>query len=168
VPGGISAAAGTLRRYLEYLSNQLAHKLQANVPFRGDARWELGELLPAVIGRLNEVLGKAADAAHSWRDDDAKLVIASLKNKVSQAYSRTQVEQWPMNATIHYNEWLNNLQEHEFRPAVQAYKDLLTQLGCSQCDTYLHVLPQRGSSLEELRCDCGKVSFNLKRKESKS
>jgi hypothetical protein len=88
--------------------------------------------------------------------------------RVSQAYSRTQGEQWPMNATIHYNEWLNNLQEHEFRPVVQAFKDLLTQFGCTQCDTYLHVLPQRGSSLEELRCDCGKVSFNLKRKEGKS
>ncbi len=162
---GVSAAAATLRRYLEYDAQQLAQKLQATVPFRGDARWDLGELLPPVINRFQTLLGKGADAAQSWRDEDAKLVIANLKNKVSQAYNRTQAEQWPINTTIHYNAW-NNLQEQEFLPVANAFKELLLQLRCQSCDTYLHVLPQRGSSPEELRCDCGKVSFNLKKRDT--
>lgn len=164
---GVSTAAGTLRRYLEYIASQLAHKLQANVPFRGDARWDLGELFPPTIKRFQDLLGKASEAAQSWGDESSKLIIASLKNKVSQAYTKTEAEKWPMNATIHFNEW-NDLQEREFSPMASAFKELLFQLRCPSCDTYLHVMPQRGSSPESLRCDCGKVNFNLKRNDGKT
>jgi recombinational DNA repair ATPase RecF len=160
---GVSTAAGTLRRYLEYISGQLAHKLQAEVPFRGDARWELGELLPSVISRCLELLRKAKAAAHSWQDEGAKLTIQSLENKINAAYARTQAEQWPINASIHYNEWIR-LQEEEFKPVALAFEELLNHLRCSTCETFFHVLPLRGSGPEVLRCDCGKSSFNVKKK----
>ena len=162
---GVSTAAGTLRRYLEYISAQLAHKLQAEVPFRGDARWELGELLPSAISRCLELLRKAKAAAHSWQDEGAKLTIQSLENKIVAAYAHTQAEQWPMNASIHYNEWIR-LQEEEFKPVASAFEELLNLLRCSTCETYFHVLPLRGSGAEVLRCDCGKSSFNVKKKSN--
>ena len=164
---GVATASGTLRRYLEYLFSQLANKLQAPVPYRGDARWDLGELLPAVVGRFQSILGKASDAAQSWQNNDDKLLVASRKAKVGEALTRTDAERWPINATIHYNEWAN-LQEHEFRPVIKAFEELLSQFRCNACENYLYLLPPRGSSLEELRCDCGTVSLNLKRKESRS
>ena len=160
---GVATASGTLRRYLEYLFSQLANKLQAPVPYRGDARWDLGELLPAVVGRFRTILGKAADSAQSWQNSGNTLLIASRKTKVGEALARTEAERWPINATIHYNEWAN-MQEHEFRPVLAAFKELLVQFRCSTCENYLYLLPQRGSSPEEIRCDCGQVNFNLKRK----
>ncbi len=160
---GVATASGTLRRYLEYLFSQLANKLQAPVPYRGDARWDLGELLPAVVGRFRTILGKAADSAQSWQNSGNTLLIASRKTKVGEALARTEAERWPINASIHYNEWAN-LQEHEFRPVLAAFKELLVQFRCSACENYLYLLPQRGSSPEEIRCDCGNVNFNLKRK----
>jgi hypothetical protein len=128
-------------------------------------RWELGELLPSVISRCLELLRKAKAAAHSWQDEGAKLTIQSLENKISEAYARTQPEQWPINASIHYNEWIR-LQEEEFKPVAAAFEELLNHLRCSTCDTCFHVLPLRGSGAEVLRCDCGKYSFNVKKKSN--
>jgi Single-strand binding protein family len=104
-------------------------------------------------------------AAHSWQDEGAKLTIQSLENKIIAAYARTQAEQWPINASIHYNEWIR-LQEEEFKPVASAFEELLNYLRCSTCETYFHVLPLRGSGPEVLRCDCGKNSFNVKKKSN--
>jgi hypothetical protein len=48
----VRSAATLLRSYLEYTSAQVCHKLRAPVEFRGDARFELGDLLPSAISRF--------------------------------------------------------------------------------------------------------------------
>src|SRR2546421_11455923 len=64
--GKVEVAAAALRHHLEYVSRLLADQLGAAIPFRADANYELGDLLPAVLSRMKELHGKAADAAQSW------------------------------------------------------------------------------------------------------
>jgi hypothetical protein len=43
----VRAAAARLRHYLEFISTEICHRLRARVEFRGDAQFQLGDLLPA-------------------------------------------------------------------------------------------------------------------------
>ncbi|MCH7685348.1 MAG: acyltransferase domain-containing protein [Planctomycetes bacterium] len=74
-------ASGRLRRHMEYVAGELADQLGAKPPYRGDFSYDLGDLLPAVIGRHGELLKLAAKAANSWNDDVAK---AGVEEGVSQ------------------------------------------------------------------------------------
>ena len=66
----VPAAAGRLRRHLEYVASDSADELGAKVRFRGDSGYDMGELLSAVISRQGELLKQAARAAKSWDDDE--------------------------------------------------------------------------------------------------
>jgi hypothetical protein len=70
--GKVEAAAAALRHHLEYASRRLADSLGAKPIFKSDGNYELGELLPSVLARLRELCGKAADAAQSWGNEEAK------------------------------------------------------------------------------------------------
>ena len=56
--GKVEAAAAALRHHLEYVSRHLADQLSATPPFRADGNYELGELLPSVLSRMKESIGK--------------------------------------------------------------------------------------------------------------
>lgn len=66
----VRAAAALLRHYLEYISTELCHRLRAPVEFRGDAQYQLGELLPAAVARMQKLYRSAKDAANSWNQKD--------------------------------------------------------------------------------------------------
>ena len=51
--GKVEVAAAALRHHLEYASRHLADQLGATPQFRADANYELGDLLPAVLARMN-------------------------------------------------------------------------------------------------------------------
>jgi recombinational DNA repair ATPase RecF len=70
--GNVGDAAGALRRHLEYVSRHLADQLSANIPFRADANYELGDLLPNVLSALRSLYGKAAEAAQSWGNNELR------------------------------------------------------------------------------------------------
>jgi hypothetical protein len=53
--GKVEVAAAALRHHLEYVSRLLADQLGAAMPFRADANYELGDLLPAVLSRMKEL-----------------------------------------------------------------------------------------------------------------
>jgi energy-coupling factor transporter ATP-binding protein EcfA2 len=75
----VSSAAARLRRHLEYISADLADLLGAKPAFHGDFSYDLGDLLPAVIGRQGELLKLAAKSAHDWNDDVAKTKVRSKR-----------------------------------------------------------------------------------------
>ncbi|MFB3065347.1 MAG: hypothetical protein ACE10D_02435 [Planctomycetota bacterium] len=52
---------------------------------------------------------------------------------------------------------------HEFQEVVYAFKEILEHLRCENpaCKSYLYVLPRKAQP-EEMRCNCGKTSINLK------
>jgi len=159
--GKVEAAAAALRHHLEYVSRLLADELRALVPFRADASYELGDLLPRVLGRMKDLYGMAAEAAQSWNNADGKEEAARRKAALSNSSAALNVEQWAVNRAVHYNEWAN-FDKRDFEPVVAAFNDLLGCFRCEACNSWLHVTP-RGIP-ETLRCQCNQVSLNLKRK----
>jgi RecF/RecN/SMC N terminal domain len=159
--GKIDKAAAALRHHLEYIARMLANDLGAHTPFKADGNYELGELMPSVLGRLKELYGKAADAAQSWENDADRQNALSRKAILSSCNGAVNVEQWAVNKAVHYNEW-GNFGRNDFQPVVAAFRELLECFRCTECNTWLHVSP-RGTP-ETIRCDCNKVSLNLTRK----
>jgi recombinational DNA repair ATPase RecF len=158
VPG----AAGTLRRFLEYVASHLSDRLRARIEFHGDAQYELGELLPAVARAWNELLGRAKESAQSWGKKEEMSQLNDLHDEFKKKLHQSQIEQWSINKSIHYNEWVS-LRKPDFIPVVEAFKQLLESLRCPKCGVFLYVTPQKGP-MEAIRCDCGSVNFNLKKR----
>ena len=157
----VPTAAGRLRRHLEYISGELADRLGAKVPYKGDSNYDLGDLLPAVIGRQGELLRLAAKAAQSWDDQEAQGNVNELKATRSASVSKFGGEQWIINKAIHFNDW-TNFSKEDFNPVVKVFNKLLLQFRCEHCDSWFHVAPQKDP--EQLRCDCARISLNLKSK----
>jgi recombinational DNA repair ATPase RecF len=158
----VPSAAATLRRYLEYISGLLSHKLRASIEYRGDAQYDLGELLPAVIAAWKRLLTKAQEAANSWNNKEECGRLSVYQKEFSSRMDKSQVEQWAINKSIHYNEWAQ-LKEQDFAPVVEAFADLLASFRCASCGGLIYVSPGKGPK-ESLRCDCGAFHLNLKTK----
>ena len=160
--GDTGAAAARLRRHMEYVAGELADQLGAKLRFRGDFSYDLGDLFPPVTGRYGELLKRAAKAANSWNNQDAREKVKALKIGWADAQSSYQEENWVVNKAVHFNE-LATFSGTEFREVVEAFKRLLAELRCSTCQSWLYVTPRKGHP-ESLRCRCGSVMLNLKSK----
>ncbi len=158
----VRAAAALLRNYLEYTSAELCHRLRAPVEFRGDAQYQLGELLPAAIAHMRKLYARAKAAANSWNQKEAIEQLAASESKFAMLAETSNAEQWQVNAAVHFNSW-DNLGKEDFKPVVNAFRELLGGFTCSDCNEYLRVMPDR-ETLESLRCDCGKTNINLRKK----
>lgn len=159
--GKVEAAGAALRHHLEYVSRHLADQLGAAPQFRADGNYELGDLLPPVLKRTKDLLGKAAEAAQSWGNNEEKGDVAKRKEALSKAAGASNVEQWAVNKAVHYNEWAN-FGKRDFEPVVTAFKELLECFRCAKCESWLYVTP-RGNP-DTLRCACNVTSINLKTK----
>ena len=160
--GKVEIAAAALRHHLEYVARHLADQLAAQPPFRADGNYELGELMPSVLSRIDRLLGKAAESAQAWGRSTDRDAIAKLRSALASCKGATSVEQWAVNKAVHYNEWAN-FGKKDFEPVVSAFRELLDRFRCETCDSWLYVTPRRGPS-ESLRCPCDEISFNLKPK----
>jgi hypothetical protein len=158
----VSGAAGTLRRYLEFISTILADNLHARVEYHANGQYELGDLWPAIIQAWKARLQEAKESAQSWKASltDIEAVIADVKQKVAD----TQSEQWMINKAVHYNEW-TNLQPKEFAKVAVAYQAFLKSMQCknASCAEFFSVSRVKGQR-EALRCGCGTTNLNLKLK----
>lgn len=155
-------AAAKLRRHLEFVSRELAGELVAYTPFRSDGDYVLGDLLPNVVGRQKKLLGKAANAAQSWGDEETKTKANEMKASLSTCVTESDCEQWAVNKAVHYNVWAT-FSPNDFKPVTAAFKSLLAEFKCAKCECWFHVSPKKGEA-ESLRCDCAAVNFNLKPK----
>ena len=158
--GKVETAAAALRHHLEYVSRHLADELGASPQFRSDGNYELGELMPAVLKRMKELYGKAADAAQSWGKAEGKEAAAARKTALSTCNAAKSVEEWAVNKAVHYNEWAN-FGKKDFEPVVAAFKELLSCFSCSTCGGWLYITPARGTP-DSLRCPCNSLNINLK------
>lgn len=161
--GEVDLAAGTLRRYLEYMGSSLSERLRAKIEFRGDAGYDLGELMVSVIQSWTDLLKTANKAANSWNKRDEIERIGKLQERFAQLVAQSQVERWAINKSIHYNSW-GNFQKNDFTPVVNAFREFLESFACLSCGSYVYVLPARGRR-EEIRCDCGATNLNLRDRE---
>ncbi len=158
----VETAAATLRRHLEYVSRELADRLGASARFRADGNYDLGELLPSVLAQMDKLLGKAANAAQSWKQLSLQGTVVERRCALSDAKKETGVAEWAVNPAVHYNEWAN-FSRNDFEPVVEAFKVLLEQFRCDACSSWLYVIPERREP-ESLRCACAEINWNLKAK----
>ena len=158
----VPRAAWLLRRYLEYISTVLADNLRAQVEFRGDGNYDLGDLLPPVLNRLKNCLDKGIKAAVHWGNNEEKIKLTEKLDEFKNLIAATYVEQWAINPSVHFNGW-ENFESSEFEKVTASYKALLDEMRCSnvKCGTLPYVFPRKGSSVQ-LRCDCQSININLK------
>lgn len=160
--GKVEVAAPILRRHMEFVARLLADQLGAQTVFRADNNYDLGGLLPSAFSRLSELMGKAVNSAQSWGNENQKTSVLERKQRLKQANTYKGEEDWTVNKAVHYNEWAN-FSPNDFKPIVQAFKDLLACAQCDDCGSWLYIEP-KNSSPGGLRCSCNLVNFNLKQK----
>jgi ABC-type branched-subunit amino acid transport system ATPase component len=158
----VRAAAALLRHYLEYTSAELCHRLRAPVEFRGDAQYQLGELLPAATTHMRKLYTRGKEAANSWNQKEIVIQLADRESNFEILAHTSKAEQWQVNAAVHFNSW-DTLGKEDFKPVVKAFRDFLGAFTCSVCSEYLRVSPDRETP-ESLRCECGKTNINLRKK----
>lgn len=158
------AAAARLRNYLEYISEYLAASLKAKVEFKGDGQYNLSDLMRPVVDRWNNKLKEAIKVEQGWEKTEKVACLTALKSKVSEAYQKIQDEWWQLNATVHFNKFIQ-LEDREFREVIAAFSDILSTMRCETCQHYVE-LERHGGASEFIRCYCGGIDINLNRKRS--
>lgn len=156
----VRAAASLLRHYLEYFSKEACHRLRAQVVFRGDAQFTLGDLMPPGVSRLKSLLKDGKKSADSWGQTDKKDQIEALDAAVDAAKKETDLDQWQINGSVHYNEQWASLNKNDFEPVARGFKKLTELFECKKCSELLYVVPDRGDK-EAIRCGCGDININL-------
>lgn len=161
----VRAAAALLRHYLEFLSAEICHRLRVPVEFRGDAQFQLGDLLPAATARFHSLLEKGRSVAESWGKEMEAEDIAEREARFTALVVASEVERWQINPAVHYNEW-GNFQAKDFTPVVEAFRQLMQAFICANpdCGSYLYVVPERGPR-EVLRCNCNATNINLRKRK---
>jgi hypothetical protein len=155
-------AAARLRRGSEGFFGTVCDSLGAPVPYKISGRWELGDFLPAAMKQYKTLLSKAKSAANSWDNRDQVAALNELDSTASQVFARTNAEQWAVNVNVHHNPWAD-FSERDFQPVVEAFQDLYGLFTCSNCGSMLRVATT-GTKDSAVRCNCGKVSWNLAEK----
>lgn len=158
----VPSAAARLRRGSEHFFGMVCDALQVPVTYKLNDRWELGDFLPTAMGQYRSLLKRAKNAAQSWSDKDGFNMFQEMDSIVGQIYTRSNAEHWAVNANVHYNNWAN-FSEKDFRPVVEAFQDLYGLFICSSCRGILS-LATTGKTPVAVRCNCGKVDWNLTEK----
>jgi len=155
----IPNAAARLRRGSEQFFGIVCDALQVPVTFKLNGLWELGDFLLPTMNRYRELVKKAQKAASSWDAKESQNKFQEIDSIRSGIYRRTHAEQWAVNANVHYNNWAN-FSKNDFRPVVDAFRDLYSLFVCSSCGGMLR-LATTGTTPVSVRCNCGKVDWNL-------
>lgn len=160
----VPSAAARLRRGLEQFLGMVCDALQAQVVYKLNGRWELGDLLPAAMGQYRKLLKQGKKAAQLWENNEIMDKLEELDSTSGQIFTRLNVEQWAVNAGVHYNNWANFL-EKDFRPVVEAFQDLCSLFVCSktECSGMLRLINVENKPIA-VRCQCGEVNWNLTEK----
>ncbi len=166
IGGDIPSAAHRLRRGAEGYFEEVCNNLQAQVRYRTDARWDLGDFAPAAIGAYRHYLEKAKKSANSWKKGEDIEKLNELETIAKQVVTRSQMEQWAVNENVHYSRW-GEFHPNDFRPVFEAWRDLFDLFRCTKCETILFLSSISGRYPDTLRCKCGETNWNLlvKRKE---
>ncbi len=158
----VRSAAALLRHYLEHFAKEACDRLRANVEFRGDAQFMLGDLLPNATSSLGALLSKAKAAANSWNQKEIVERISAIEAVFGEAKTKTGYENWQINTAVHFNEWAD-LKKEDFAPVISAFRAFTSAFGCKTCNEMYFVAPDRGKK-EAIRCGCGLLNLNLLQK----
>jgi hypothetical protein len=146
----VRSAAALLRHYLEYFCKEACDRLRAQVEFHGDAQFDLGELLPGALNAFKKAYARAKVAANSWKQQAAVTSISARSDHFDALRARTTVDQWQLNAAVHYNAWAD-LNSNDFTPLALAFRELTAEFFCPSCNAMLSIIPRKGK-MEVLKC----------------
>ncbi len=162
--GDVPSASHKLRRGLEAELPDIAEAMAAKVKYRGDAKYELGELTDAIKSRHAGLLKLAKESASSWnKKDDLEKIKQIDKTRIEAALSQ-QRENWAVNLQVHFNDWAD-MSVNDFKPVVEAWHTFLDLYRCGNdaCESWIGVTYNSGAQ-ESLRCRCGEYNLNLLKK----
>lgn len=161
--GDVRSAAALLRNFLEYACGELCQRLRARVEYRGDAQYQLGELLHPAIAQMKHLYAMGKKAASSYGLTALVSELATRDSAFAAVVKATNAEYWYVNPAIHFNAW-ENMTPGEFEPVVKAFREFLEQFECPKCNETIRVLPER-EPMQSLQCGCGNVSMSLLEKQ---
>ena len=159
-------AAARLRRGLEQFFEMVCDALRVRVTYKLNGQRVLGDFLLPAMDKYREIVKKARKTAISWGDGERQIEFEEIDSIRSEIYKRTYAEQWAVNANVHYNNWAN-FSENDFRPVVDAFRDLCGLFVCSKCGGMLR-LAMTGIKPVSARCNCGQVGWNLTEKGNRN
>lgn len=163
----VRAAAGILRHYLEHIFKEVCGNLRAPVEFKGDGRYDLGDVLNPAVRCLRDIFLDGKKAAESWgKTADAELADVYEK-KLAESLRISNADQWQINPAVHFNEWAN-LTRDDFTPVVAAYHELVNKFYCpnADCAGLLYLVTTSSKKPDAIRCRCGSININLRKKNS--
>nr|WP_243687941.1 hypothetical protein [Methanobacterium formicicum] len=88
--------------------------------------------------------------------------LVALEKSSGEIFSRTNSENWAVNANVHYNKWAD-FTLSDFKPVVESFTDLYSVFKCDKCEGLLHV-NVNANKVEAVRCNCNSFNWNLKGK----
>ena len=156
--GDVQPAAAALRHYLEYFAGEVCHRLRGVVEYRGDGNFGFGDLITGAANALADAYKKGKASANSWNKQDL-VTIGERAAAFSTAREVAKVDQWQLNAGVHYNPWAD-LTREDFQHVVDAHKAFVAHFECATCQEMLWVTPEYKPK-EQLCCFCGDASLNL-------
>ncbi len=157
--GDVQPAAAALRHYMEYFAGEMCHRLRGVVEYRGDGNFGFGELITGASNALADAYKKAKASANSWNKQDLVIAIAERAAAFSAAREAAKVDQWQLNAGVHYNPWAD-LAREDFQHVVDSHRAFVAHFECASCSELLWVTPEYKPK-EQLCCACGDASLNL-------
>jgi DNA repair exonuclease SbcCD ATPase subunit len=160
--GDVPSAAHRLRRGAEQFFEFACDKLRAMVPYRSSGRYDLSDFTDGAVGAYKKYLRKAKDAAQSWGKDEEIEKLNELETIASQVITRSNLEKWAVNQNVHYDQWGEFCKE-DFTPVAEAFRDLFALFRCQEpgCGAALYLETNATKQPTALRCNCGKVNWNL-------
>ena len=161
--GKINDAAAKLRRNSEEFFEGACDALAATITYNSGHQWDLGQWLSAAQSRYTQLLKAAQSSARSWGNQETLSQLDELDSVRGQVFNQAGVEQWAVNAAVHYNEWAN-LGPSDFASVAAAFKDLYDLFKCFQCGQFIEVQPATREP-RSVKCRCGKVNWNLERRK---
>lgn len=157
--GSVHQAAHGVRRALEGAFLEICDELAALVPFSLTGRHELGDLLPAATRRIRDLIKEGKKRANEHAQADVMERLSALEDRIVEAASTLQSEQWAINPAVHYNTW-ENLAPNELGPILMASEDLVDLFHCPSCDGPLRLATVSGIEASVI-CACGESSWSI-------
>ena len=158
----IPAAAAKLRRGSEEYFSQVCASLHAPVRFKFNGQYELGDLLNGAMSEYRSQLKHAKSAARSWENFEELERLKKIEDHSKEVFEKINLERWAVNPAVHFNKD-NDFTLQDFKPVVDTFHELFSIFQCNKCGTFLHLVIN-GPKVEAVKCDCGKVTWNLKDK----
>ncbi|MCI4332665.1 MAG: ATP-binding protein [Thermoplasmata archaeon] len=157
--GDVPEAAAVLRRNLEAFFAELCAALEAPIIYRGGHQWDVGEYVPAAFSRWNALVEEGRKAALKRGDAAEEARLKALQKTVSDLFQTAQVEQWGINAALHFNNWAS-LTAGDFSPIADAFRGLTNTFLCGKCSSMVSIT-RAGSAKHSVACRCGGCGWVL-------